>query len=154
MGKHGFEHRPTTVVQAPFCAERHRYGVIPLAEQIGDFTGCLWVPRGRILLLKQGLGKTAEIMNGWGMKIGGDLPTTGHPMRRHTQHQAWQWPTFVSTKLRTHFHPCLVKFIVLNRIHRAAMAQKHHRQRFFRQKWTGFQKSRWVQKNLQCESPF
>lgn len=44
MGKHGFEHRPTTVVQAPFCAERHRDGGIPLAEQIGDFTGRLWMP--------------------------------------------------------------------------------------------------------------
>lgn len=73
-------------------------------------------------------------------------PGAGQPMRRHTQHQAWQWPTFVSTKLRAHFHPCLVKFIVLNRIHRAAMAQKHDRQLFFRQKWIGCQKSRWVQK--------
>ena len=81
MGKHGFEHRPTTVVQAPFCAERHRDGGIPLAEQIGDFTGRLWMPGRGVLLIKQGLGKSAEIVNGWGMNIGGDLPTAGQPMR-------------------------------------------------------------------------
>ena len=119
--EHGFEHRPAAVVQPPIVAQAHAVAVRRGAEQTGNGLGGGGVAGRRVMLVEQSLRETAEIVDGAGVFICGDLPASGQPMRRHTRNQAGQGPAQPRAELRTQIRPTAVKFVVFDGVHRAAV---------------------------------
>src|SRR5688572_5137872 len=103
---------PGAMVEAPVVGEPYFCFFDQLLRGLCQFRGA----GGRVLHIIQWLGKTAKVVDGFGLRHSRYMRAPGKPMGGYHQYGGGSWD------LLSHLRPAAAEFVILNTVHGGTMA--------------------------------